>query len=73
MTNNTEATSVESVDPEKNTSEILGNMSEEATVALDKQNEKCFWNDAEFSQGDQVSHDGECYECSYGRWLKVDD
>ena len=73
MTNNTEAISVEPVDPAKKTSEILGPMSEEATVQIDKQNEKCFWNDAEFSQGDQVSHDGDCYECSYGRWLKVDD
>jgi len=64
---------VEQVDPGKKTSEVLGPMSEEATVRMDKQNEICFWNDEEFTQGDQVELDDECYECSYGRWVKVDD
>ena len=73
MADNADATPVEQIDSSKKTSEILGPMSEEATVQMTKQKEKCYWNDAEFSQGDQVSQDGECYECSYGRWVKVDD
>jgi len=73
MAGNTDATPVEQVDSSKKTSEILGPMSEQATVQMHKQNEKCHWNDAEFSHGDQVSQDDECYECSYGRWVKVDD
>ena len=64
---------VEAPDPSKNTSEILGPMSEEATVSMDLQNEKCYWNDVEFSQGDQIIAEGKCYECSYSRWLEVDD
>lgn len=66
-------TPVEPADPGKKTSKILGPMSEQETVQMELQNEKCYWNDAEFSQGDQVSLDGECYECSYGRWVMVDD
>jgi len=64
---------VEPVNPAKKTSEILGPMSEEATVRMDLQDEHCYWNDAEFSQGDQVAVDGKRYECSYTRWLEVDD
>ena len=73
MSDNSNAVPVEAPDSSKNTSEILGLMSEEATVRMDLQNEKCYWNDAEFSQGDQVIVDGKCYECSYTRWLEVDD
>jgi len=73
MADNAETTPVEQVDSSKKTSEILGPMSEEATVQISKQDEKCYWNDTEFSHGDQVSNNGECYECSYGRWVKVDD
>lgn len=64
---------VEPVDPAKKTSEILGPMSEESTVRMDLQNEKCYWNDTEFAHGDQVTIEGKCYECSYTRWLEVDD
>ena len=64
---------VEAADPAKKTSEVLGPMSEQATVQMSKQDEKCYWNDDEFSHGDQVMADGECYECSYGRWVLVDD
>ena len=64
---------VEAPDSSKKTSDILGPMSEEATVRMDLQDEHCYWNDAEFSQGDQVIADGKCYECSYTRWLEVDD
>lgn len=70
---NSNPTAVEAVDPDKKTSEILGPMSEEATVRMDLQSEKCYWNDAEFAHGDQVSVDGKSYECSYTRWLEVDD
>jgi len=73
MSDNSNAVPVEAPDPAKNTSEILGPMSEEATVSMNLQNENCYWNDAEFSQGDQVTVDGKCYECSYTRWLEVDD
>jgi len=48
-------------------------MSEEATVRMDLENKQCYWNDAEFSQGDQVIADGKRYECSYTRWVEVDD
>jgi hypothetical protein len=70
---NSNLVAVEPVDPDKKTSEILGPMSEEATVEMDLQNENCYWNDVEFSQGDQVTVEGKCYECSYTRWLEVDD
>lgn len=73
MSDNGKAVPVEAPDPAKNTSVILGPMSEEATVRMDLQNEKCYWNDTEFSHGDQVSVGGKCYECSYTRWLEVDD
>ena len=73
MSDNSNAVPVEAPDSAKKTSEILGPMSEEATVEMDLQNEKCYWNDVEFSQGDQVIADGKCYECSYTRWLEVDD
>ena len=70
---NSNPTAVEPVDPDKKTSEILGPMSEEATVRMDLQSEKCYWNDAGFSHGNQVSVEGKYYECSYTRWLEVDD
>ncbi|MBI4006302.1 MAG: hypothetical protein HY356_06500 [Gammaproteobacteria bacterium] len=66
-------TPVKPVDPARNTSTVLGPMSEQSTVQMNLQNEKCFWNDTEFSQGDQIISDGKCYECSYGRWVEVDD
>ena len=67
------ATSVEAVDPAKNNSEIIGTTSDEATVSMDLQDAKCHWNDAEFSQGDQVNLDGKYYVCSFGRWVEVSD
>ena len=70
---NSNPVEVEAPDSSKKTSEILGPMSEEATVRMDLQNEQCYWNDAEFSHGDQVSVDGKRYECSYTRWVEVDD
>lgn len=70
---NSDPVEVETPDSSKNTSEILGPMSEEATVRMDLQNEKCYWNDAAFSHGDQITVEGKSYECSYSRWLEVDD
>ncbi len=67
------ATEVEAVDSSKKTSEILGPTSDEATVQMDQLEEKCYWNDAEFSNGDQVTNGGKCYECSFGRWIEMED
>ena len=66
-------TPVEPIDPAKKNSEILGPTSDEATVQMDMQDDKCFWNDAEFSQGDEISSDGKSYTCSFGRWLERED
>ncbi len=66
-------THVKPVDPARNTSTVLGPMSEQSTVQMNLQKEKCYWNDTEFSQGEQIISDGKCYECSYGRWVEVDD
>ena len=66
------STPVEQIDPAKKTSEIVGPMSDEATVNMALQNEKCYWNDVTFTQGDQVTLGDECYECSFGRWVKIE-
>ena len=66
------ATEVEAIDTSKKNSEVLGSASDEATVQMDQLEEKCYWNDAEFSSGDQVLSNGKCYECSFGRWIEVD-
>jgi hypothetical protein len=67
------ATEVDAIDANKKNSEVLGPSADEATVQMDQLEEKCYWNDAEFSTGDQVTHAGECYECSFGRWIQVGD
>lgn len=67
------ATEVEPVDNSKKNSEVLGPTSDEATVQMDQLEEKCYWNDAEFTGGDQVSNGGKCYECSFGRWIEIED
>lgn len=64
-------TPVEAADPAKKTSDIVGPLSEESTVTMSHENNTCTWNDQEFNQGDQVSVDGVCYECSFGRWLQI--
>lgn len=66
-----EPVTVEAADPAKTTSEILGPSSDEATVQMSQENQTCVWNDQEFKQGDQVSVDGTCYECSFGRWVQL--
>ena len=67
------ATPVDPADPGKKTSDIVGPMSDEATVQMELQDEKCYWNDQAFSQGDQVESAGTCYECSFGRWVEIED
>lgn len=64
---------VDPVDPAKKTSEIAGPSADEATVSMDMMSESCFWNDQEFKLGERVSVDGKCYECSFGRWLEIED
>ena len=63
---------VEPADPAKKTSEILDATSDEATVQMDQLDQNCVWNDENFAQGDQISVDGQCYECSFGRWIPLD-
>lgn len=64
---------VEPADPARKTSEILSATSDEATVQMDQLEQNCFWNDESFAQGDQISVDGKCYVCSFGRWVPSDD
>jgi len=68
-----EPTQVDAADASKKTSEILGPSSDEATVQMDQLDAKCHWNDAEFETGQQVISEGKCYECSFGRWIPLDD
>ena len=65
--------SVDTVDASKKNSEIVGATADEATVSMDLQDAKCYWNDVEFSQGARVNSGGICYECSYGRWVEQED
>ncbi|MFQ5659317.1 MAG: hypothetical protein ACE5GZ_02755 [Gammaproteobacteria bacterium] len=67
------AAAVDPVDPVKKTSEIAGPTGDEATVSMELLDAKCLWNDAEYEQGQRVSADGKCYECSFGRWIEVED
>ena len=67
------AVNVDPVDPAKKTSERAGPAADEATVSMELMNENCLWNDREFKLGQRVSVGGQCYECSFGRWLEIDD
>jgi len=67
------ATPVEQIDPAKKSSEILGPSSDEVTVSMEMMDKKCYWNDAVFENGDQVTLGDECYECSFGSWIKISD
>lgn len=64
---------VEPADPSKKTSPVLAATSDEATVQMDQLNQGCVWNDEAFSQGDRIEVEGTCYECSFGRWVNVED
>ena len=66
-----EPTPVDAAEPPKKTSEIIGPVSNEATVQMNRSEEKCYWNDAEFSPGAKVSTGGKCYECCFGRWVET--
>ena len=67
------AAKVDPVDPAKKTSEIAGPSADEATVSMDMMSENCFWNGQEFKLGDRVSSEGKTYECSFGRWIELED
>lgn len=67
------ATPVEPVDPGKKTSDILELSGDEATVQMSKLSENCVWNGVEFTQGQRVSVDGKCYECSFGNWVQMEE
>ncbi|MEX2525773.1 MAG: hypothetical protein WD750_12505 [Gammaproteobacteria bacterium] len=64
---------VDPADPAKKSSEIVSATSDEATVQMDQLDQNCFWNDESFSQGNQISVDGKCYTCSFGRWVPAED
>jgi len=67
------STPVDPADPGKTTSEIVGPMSDEATVKMELQDKQCLWNDQAFNQGEQVETEGKCYECSFGRWVEIEN
>ena len=52
------ATEVEAIDNSKKKSEILGPTSDEATVQMDQLEDKCYWNDAEFSTSEKSEQPG---------------
>ena len=64
---------VDPIDPSKNSSDIAGPTSDEATVSMDMMNAKCFWNDVEYSYEDRVNSEGKVYQCTYGRWIQIED
>jgi len=66
-----EITSVEQMDKSKKNSPISQPATDEATVLLDKAENKCFWNGRAFDDGQQVDCQGEIYECNYGQWVKM--
>jgi len=67
-----EKTTVAPRDAGKESSDIMGPTEGESTVVMDASANRCIWNDQEFADGDLVECDGETYECTFGRWAKVD-
>ena len=63
---------VDSKNPSKRTSEILGPTSDEATVQMSELTQRCYWNDEVYEQGVRVQVGNDCYECSFGRWITLD-
>ena len=59
--------------PGKKTSEKAGPSADEATVSMELMSENCYWNDKEYKLGQRVTDGSKCYECSFGRWLEIDD
>ena len=64
-------TQVEPMDPEKKSSPKADPASQESTVVIDTAANKCFWNDEQFADGALVECEGETYECTYGRWMRL--
>lgn len=64
---------VDAVDASKKNSEIVEATADETTVSMELQDEKCYWNDVEFSRGARVNSGGKVYECSFGRWVEQED
>lgn len=65
-----EAKAVSAAEDGKKTSTIVED-GIEATVQLDQEAARCYWNDEAFSKGDRVSLDGAVYECSFGCWVRM--
>ena len=65
-------TAVQPRDPGKTTSPIMDPNEGESTIVMDAAANKCVWNDQEFAEGAMVESEGTVYECTYGRWVKVD-
>ena len=55
----------------KKTSNVINTVDSQDTVQLEAENAKCYWNDQEFSKGDQIINNGKCYECSFGLWTEI--
>lgn len=59
-------------DPGKKNSPLAGPTEDESTVILDTAATTCTWNGQEFPEGALVESEGQTYECTFGRWVKVD-
>ncbi len=64
-----DAIAVQAMDPDKKNSPVSGPVQEQATVMLDTASSVCLWNDEEFRDGQIVEHEGNRFECSFGRWV----
>ena len=67
-----EMTRVEPMDSAKKNSDMAESFSGERTVILGEEKTKCFWNDAEFPDGNSVCDSGRLYKCHMGVWIKQD-
>ncbi|MBN2060351.1 MAG: hypothetical protein JW882_08030 [Deltaproteobacteria bacterium] len=54
---------------EKN-SVTADSLSGEKTRILGEENDKCYWNGKEFSEGSMVCDSGIKYKCHMGLWIK---
>jgi len=68
-----EITKVDPMDEAKNNSQAVDSLSGETTIILGEEKSKCFWNDAEFNEGDKICDQGVAYECHMGIWVKRDE
>lgn len=66
-----EPTKVEPIQADKKNSPISVPSEEESTIMLDTAKKVCVWNDREFADGERVCTAGDVYECSFGKWVKV--